>query len=139
MGCLTGRVGGTSLSRMKVLVMVLLLLGGGCSMATINGVALGAATATLACDWSETRWAAEQDWTRTGHELNPVLGPTPTTGQVDAYFASAIVVSAAIWHVLPERWRWAPSAVVAVAQARVLVRNEGGIRQRGGRAWRCGR
>ena len=46
----------------------------------------GAAVASFACDWSQTRKSSEYRFVGRP-ERNPVLGRHPTTARVDAYFA----------------------------------------------------
>lgn len=48
-------------------------------------------------------------------EVNPLLGSHPSIREVDLYFATAAVLNAALWVLLPKRYRAiAPIAVTAV-------------------------
>jgi hypothetical protein len=84
--------------------------------------ALVASTATLACDWAQTRGAAERGWI--GYrEGNPMLGKTPSVGAVDAYFATATLVSIAAWYLLPRGWRAVTHTAIAVWQMDTIANN----------------
>ena len=63
----------------------------------------GAAVAALAVDWGQTRHIAKNP--QRFAETNPILGPSPSVGKVDAYFVGAIVGTVALAHVLPGDWR----------------------------------
>lgn len=98
---------------------------GGCGaggLSIANGTALGVSTATLACDWGQTRKAAGTGW-RDHHDSNPVMGPTPSTGAVDAYFLAAIVLNAGIWYVMPKRLRSVIPAILTVGQISTISDN----------------
>ena len=59
-------------------------------------------TGLAVVDWAQTRRIARQP---VYYEMNPVLGSHPSVGQVDAYFAGAIVGHAAVSYLLPAGWR----------------------------------
>jgi hypothetical protein len=63
----------------------------------------GAALATLAVDWGQTRNIAKNP--QRFYEKNQVLGPKPSVGKVDAYFVGAMVGTVAVAHVLPRDYR----------------------------------
>lgn len=105
-----------------VRALLVMLFAGGCTLRGANRAALAASTAALACDWLQTRHAAEMDW-RYGIENNPILGPAPHTSVVDGHFASAAVFNAIIWVVMPERWKWAVPTVITTAQVRTVANN----------------
>ena len=63
----------------------------------------GAAVAALAVDWGQTRHIAKNP--QRFAETNPILGPSPSVGKVDAYFVGAMVGTVALAHVLPSDWR----------------------------------
>ena len=63
----------------------------------------GAAVAALAVDWGQTRHIAKNP--HRFAEQNPLLGPAPSVGKVDAYFVGAMVGTVALAHVLPGDWR----------------------------------
>lgn len=75
---------------------------------------LAASSLSLACDWGQTRSAADRGWV--GHaEENAILGRRPTTMQVDMYFGVAALLNATLWAALPKGWRSAaPAALVGV-------------------------
>ena len=99
---------------MRTIVIIALLATGCGQLRNVNRASLVASTTSLACDWGQTRAAASAGWQGT-EEANPMLGPTPTTTQVDTYFAVTAIVNAAIYVAMPERYRWIlPSAVTAV-------------------------
>ena len=104
-------------------VAVLAMLGG-CAMSGLtiaNGTALGVSTATLACDWWQTRTVAAADWPHGKYEGNPLIGPKPSASTVDLYFAGVIAASVLAWRLMPRRWRMIiPSAIIAV-QARAMI------------------
>lgn len=96
------------------------------ALSTANAVALGLSTASLAVDWQMTHAAAAQDWGGgygNRREENPIMGPHPSTGTVNVYFATAIILNAALWYALPRRYRAVvPLAVVGV-QANTIAGN----------------
>lgn len=94
----------------------------GCTNVHVNRAALVASTAALACDWNKTYRAANNGWRNGIRERNPMLGTTPSTTAVSAYFASTIVINAAIWIAIPPKWRSAlPLAVMASQIANEIV------------------
>lgn len=100
--------------------MMMLILLVGCTH--VNRATLIASTASLACDWAQTRSQASTGWNGT-MENNPMLGTQPSTTKVDAYFASTIVINAAIWYVMPERYKSIIPLGVTAAQARTIAGN----------------
>ena len=125
---------GTSISTVRrILTTATLVLNVG-ACAHGNHVAMIAGAAALACDWSQTREAARRDWiertpTENGFrsnvysERNPILGSTPSTGTVDAYFAIALGLTALAWHFVPDRYRWTVPAGVLAIQATAIASN----------------
>lgn len=102
---------------MRLALLAMLLTA--CTNVHVNRAALVASTAALACDWHKTRTTAARD-SMLYTEHNPLLGDDPSAGAVDMYFVSTIVINAAIWYVLPKRWR----SVLPVVVATVQVTNE---------------
>jgi len=96
-------------------------LTGGCYPAS-----LGAAGATLAMDYCQTRDNASVGWKRPGvpkyGEGNPMLGVTPTPRQVDAYFVGVAVLMAAA-QLMPQKYATAANWIVAGAETVVVVNN----------------
>lgn len=100
------------------MVVVLMVGGLGCADMRVNNSVLFASSALLVCDWSQTRQAAQRGW-HVGDvpqwEGNPMLGRTPSAATVDAYFGATIVLNAALWYLLPDRWKAiGPGAVIGV-------------------------
>jgi hypothetical protein len=106
---------------MKTIVLVLVLVSG-CSFKNLNRATLAASTASLACDWGQTRSAASNHW-KGRYEANPIMGMNPSTGTVDVYFASTIAINAAIWYLMPEKLKsLLPVGVIGV-QANTIAGN----------------
>jgi len=63
----------------------------------------GAALASLVVDWGQTRHIAKNP--DRFYEKNQILGPKPSVGKVDAYFAGAMLSTVAVAHVLPRDYR----------------------------------
>ncbi len=77
----------------------------------INNMAYGAAMATTACDWGQTRKAASMDWNNgRWYEDNAILGSQPSETKVDIYMASVLIGLTVSKKVLPE---WAQSVLYA--------------------------
>lgn len=110
---------------------VALLAASGCSLSTVNGVALGGALATVACDWGQTRRLAANDWPRNSFEMNPVLGSQPSTTEVDLYFAGYLLTTYALWRIMPRELRWVPAVFTVGMQADAILQNHGVARQLG--------
>lgn len=83
----------------------------------VGSVALAA---TLA-DWSQTRYIARHH--DQYQELNPTLPSYPSTGDVDAHFAAAIVLGAVIANWLPEDYRRYFLGGVAAIEIGVVAHN----------------
>jgi hypothetical protein len=101
-----------------------------CSCAHVDRAAIVASTATMACDWAQTRSAASQGWTwiergerMRAAEQNPLLGPSPGVASVDAYFAAATAINLAVYALLPRRYRGVIPLVVTAAETRAIVGN----------------
>lgn len=105
---------------MRAALLALLLVG--CSNVHVNRAALYASTAALACDWGQTRGAAELNW-QYATEENPIMGPTPTTGTVDGYFAIIGMVNVLLFAAMPRRYRWIVPTVITGVQTTQIVRN----------------
>ena len=63
----------------------------------------GAALAALAVDWGQTRNVAKNP--QRFAETNPILGPSPSVGKVDAYFVGAMIGTVALAHLMPRDYR----------------------------------
>ena len=97
----------------------------GCANVHVSRLAIATSTLSLACDWGQTRQQAVRYQGmphRTPYEENPILGGHPTTGAVDLYFLSSVVLNAALWMVLPARYRPVVGAV-AVAETALVIDN----------------
>lgn len=93
-----------------------------CTNVHVNRAALVASTAALACDWGHTRHYAEGGWATT-HDVNPVLGRTPSVRAVDGYFLGIALTNVLIWSLVPERWRLVVPAGVLAVQANAAAIN----------------
>lgn len=98
----------------------------------VNRVGAALTVASMACDWTATRWKAGGDrvnWEQ-GFPARPIMGATPTVGRVDAYFAATTAIVLALAQLVPERYRWVGySAAVGVEVVTVAgnTRNTPGI------------
>jgi hypothetical protein len=114
---------------MRSIFLVLLLSGCGAPALTVaNHVGLVVQSAALACDWGQTRRAAEIHWeteTKFLYEKNAVLGPTPTTSAVDAYFIGMIGLGALAWRLLPSRYKLLASIAIIAIQTDAVSYNLG--------------
>ena len=63
----------------------------------------GAALASLAVDWGQTRNIAKNP--SRFDEKNRILGTTPSVGRVDAYFVGAMLGTVAVAQLLPQDMR----------------------------------
>ncbi len=89
----------------------------------VNRTVLATSTLTIACDWGQTRSYASRGWAGGYTEANPILGETPSAGQVDLYFASAIAINAALYFVLPKSIRAVVPTGVTVRQSVSVYNN----------------
>jgi hypothetical protein len=79
--------------------------------------------ATLACDWSQTVWAAGHgrgNW----HERNMILGDSPTVGEIGAYMATAMLTTLIVGELLPERYRLLLYGTVTVVELHSNMGNQ---------------
>ena len=85
--------------------------------ATDIGLA-GSFLAILWVDAAQTRSVARGNW-KGFHEANPIIGPRPTVGQINAYSAAAAVTTLGVAAVLPARARrwWLIGALAIEAYA----------------------
>ncbi len=104
-----------------MLKLLALLSLSGCTLSQVNKAALVTSTATLACDWAQTRGAAA-DWGGR-MEANPVLGPQPSQTKVDFYFVGILAANAVAWVLLPKQARAAVSGVVTGVQTKTIIGN----------------
>jgi hypothetical protein len=109
---------------MRFAAVIAVAMLGGCAgaLSIANGTALGLSTATLACDWGQTRTVAAAGWPGI-YEENPIMGTKPSPRAVDLYFAVMVVANILAWRFMPRRWRWAIPIVVTVWQVVVIARN----------------
>lgn len=107
---------------MKATIVVALALASGCANVHVNRAALVMSTAMIACDWAQTDSEAATQWSNY-YEKNPIIGLTPTRGEVAAYFTAAVVLNAAVWYLLPERYRAIVPAGVSVIQMKSIAHN----------------
>ncbi len=101
----------------------------GCATAWthIDRASLATSTASLAVDWTQTRSAAREGWsggrTEGGIPAMAVMGTTPATHAVDAYFAGCAVANTVLWAVLPPKWRSVVPGFVIGVQAYTIRSN----------------
>jgi hypothetical protein len=109
-------------------LIVMLLLGGGCvknqrDLARwVDTSLLATSTASISCDWGYTHAEADRGWRGT-REMNPMLGPTPSIGVVNAYFVSMLALNGAAWVLIPAKWRAAIPLAVTTRQAIAISSN----------------
>lgn len=104
---------------MKPLILALALLTG-CS--AVNKTALISSTASLACDWGQTRSMAMDNW-KYGWEANPFLGEKPPPYAVDMYFIIVAGINTLTWMAMPKKYKWVIPTVVTFVQAPTIVEN----------------
>jgi len=117
------RRAGTARTALRVLVFVLFpsLCQAGDAWETTDYALAGAAVAALAVDWGQTRHIAKNP--NRFSEQNPILGPSPAVGKVNAYFVGAIVGTVALAYVLPGDWRQLFLAGVLTVELGVVQQN----------------
>ena len=112
-------------ARAALLILALVLLPSPCQAGdpwgTTDYALAGATLATLAVDWGQTRHIAKNP--QRFAEKNPLLGPAPSVGKVDAYFVGAMVGTVALAHVLPNDWRQLFLAGVLTLELGVVQQN----------------
>jgi hypothetical protein len=92
---------------------------------------LGAATALIVVDWGQTRNMTRSplyisrcpDCQDPYYEHNPILGKSPSIGEVDKYFALAILGTVGVSYALPAKWRRYFLGGVIVLESAVVMRN----------------
>jgi len=96
----------------------------------------GAAVTATVIDWGQTRYIAAKPCPNAGGGADCtdpyretglaryVIGERPTVGQVDAYFAGALIVGGAIAHALPSDWRKGFLGSVTVMELHVTNNNK---------------
>ncbi len=117
-----------TLSRYAPLLCLACLLCAPPVKADVSGWQL-AANALILADWGQTRHIAANGEEDGYEETNPILGPRPSTSEVNLYFASALVLTNGVGWLLPEPWerRWF-IAVTAVQGAVVAHNHSIGLR-----------
>ena len=75
----------------------------------------------LAADWGQTRDIAAHP--ERFKEVNPILGPHPSTRRVDAYFAGAMLGTVGLTFVLPPQTRRLVLGGLATLEVMVVIRN----------------
>ncbi len=81
-------------------------------------VASSAAVGVLV-DWAQTRQALRQGWM----EMNPVLGPHPSTMRLTLYNLVALPAVAGVGAALPTQWRTLWYAAVTLVETAAISRN----------------
>lgn len=112
---------------MKTLVLVLLLAATGCHSRALryaNYAGAAVMAGSIACDWGQTNYAATYGWNNlTLAEENPVLGESPSVGQVNAYMALVTVGLVVGARLLPEWLQPAVYVPVIVNQTTIIAGN----------------
>lgn len=108
--------------KLAILALGMALAAAGCSLRRINQASLMIATATIACDWAQTRSVAEDGW-GSRFEENPILGPSPSTEEVDAYFGAVVVAHFLVWRRIPSSFRWVLPVAISAVQIMAIVDN----------------
>jgi hypothetical protein len=103
-------------------ILAVVMLVSGCANVHVNRATLIASSLALACDGLQTIRMADTGWTTT-YEMNPLLGETPDGGVVGAYFTTAIALNAALWLVMPERYRSVAPVAITAMQATLIRDN----------------
>jgi len=75
----------------------------------------------LAADWGQTRDIAAHP--ERFKEVNPILGPRPSTRRVDAYFGGAILGTVGLTYVLPPQTRRLWLGGLITLEVMVVLRN----------------
>jgi hypothetical protein len=88
----------------------------------IDTTLLATSTASIACDWGYTHKAAAAGWHGT-REANPMLGPTPSTSEVNVYFVGMMALNAAVWALTPAKIRGALPLAITVRQSSSIAGN----------------
>ena len=78
------------------------------------------ANTLIVADWGQTRHIARSPYFQ---ETNPILGPNPSTGDVDKYFTSALVVYNTAYYLTPEKNRDKVAAFVSIFQLGYVYNN----------------
>lgn len=96
------------------------------SQQAVDAALLATAVGGLAVDWGQTRYISRFIAAHPGcrcYETNPLLGRSPSTARVNAYFATAIIGTVGLSLVLPQKQRrWFLLGVTAV-ETTVIIRN----------------
>lgn len=100
---------------------------GASGLAIANGTALGLSSATLACDWGQTRASAARNWVRPDGqaqiERNPIMGPAPSPTTVDGYFVAIAALNALVWYIAPRKLKWIIPLGVVAWQSYIVAHN----------------
>lgn len=105
---------------------IALALLAGCSPANWHraaNVSAALAAGALACDWGQTRSAAAEGWSGGRAEANPLMGPHPDVGTVDAYMAVSAGAIALVAAVTPPKWRTFLLGGIALVEAHTVIGN----------------
>lgn len=91
---------------------------------TIDVAAIAVSTASLVCDWAQTRGISQGSWMG-GRvmERNPLLGEAPSPRKIDVYFAGTVVINIVLWMTLPKRYRSLIPVAVVAAESRTIYDN----------------
>lgn len=87
---------------------------------TTDYVMLGASSTLLVLDWAQTRDLVRSENYR---ERNPILGEHPNVGDVDKYFATALLLNAGIAYLLPQTPRRLFLGAVILVETGTVIQN----------------
>lgn len=76
---------------------------------------------SIAADWGQTRYIAKHP--DQYHEMNPILGDHPSTGDVNRYFIGSLALNNAVYFVLPDDWKPYYAGGVAAVQFGFVAHN----------------
>lgn len=89
---------------------------------TANNTLMGITGALLACDYGQTLYAAHDGWDK-HKEHNPLLGTSPTTSTLTAYFMAIMTVGGVASAKAPEWLRSTIYTTVLIGQTTMVLGN----------------
>ena len=78
------------------------------------------ANATVVIDWAQTNSIATDE---NHYETNPILGEYPSTGDVNRYFITSLVLMNTVGYLLPEKYSDYFYITVATMRTATILRN----------------
>lgn len=80
----------------------------------------GAYTVLHMADWHQTHQISDST---SDTDVNPIMGPSPSDGQIDRYFAGTLIIHYVIAHNLPRDWRKRFQYVTIAVEAGAVAHN----------------